>query len=323
MCYKVELQNKNEKKLLEMLENIHPFISKYFLTIRSKSGAIEYWYAIRNLFLWLMDKRIIERCRLQDICPNDFCNVDTEDIDIYLNEKERGGLSPSTLETRKNIFKSFWSYLERSNKCKVTQNIVKYVRYEGFKSNNNIVKKLPTEKQLEELEIRIKKRDNSFLRQRNLTIFTVLKNTGIRESELVGLDIGDIHLDKDIPYIEIVGKRHYRKQEARRVYLNKSAIDSIMELIKARNEYGYGDLPFLFSTQKRTRINEKNVISMLKNMSKGEVTPHMLRHYYATVAAKIGGTVFAHQQLGHKSVNTTVNEYANGMYAMKDVLENM
>ena len=51
--------------------------------------------------------------------------------------------------------------------------------------------------------------------------------------------------------------------------------------------------------------------------------PHMIRHWYATVMANTGNLAFAQQQLGHSSVNTTVNNYANGVYGMKDKLANM
>lgn len=39
--------------------------------------------------------------------------------------------------------------------------------------------------------------------------------------------------------------------------------------------------------------------------------------------ANTGNLAFAQQQLGHSSVDTTVNNYANGAYGMKDVLSNM
>ena len=51
--------------------------------------------------------------------------------------------------------------------------------------------------------------------------------------------------------------------------------------------------------------------------------PHMIRHWYATVLANTGNLAFAQQQLGHSSVNTTINNYANGVYGMRDVLANM
>ena len=146
MCYKQELQDKNEAKLQRKFdeENISLFIQKYFINIESKAGAINYWVAIRDLLLWLMEKKIINRDKLSNITPDDFFEVESEDVTLYLRNKEQSGMSPTTLETRKNIFSSFWKYLKRSNKCPVKQNIIESVAYKGISSNNNLVKKLPS-----------------------------------------------------------------------------------------------------------------------------------------------------------------------------------
>ena len=134
MCYKIEVQKKNEEKLQRKFdeENISLFIQKYFINIESKAGAINYWVAIKDLLLWLMEKKIINKSVLSDIEADDFYDVESEDITMYLRNKEQGGMSPTTLETRKNIFSSFWKYLQRSNKCPVEQNIIESVSYKGI-----------------------------------------------------------------------------------------------------------------------------------------------------------------------------------------------
>ena len=53
------------------------------------------------------------------------------------------------------------------------------------------------------------------------------------------------------------------------------------------------------------------------------ITPHMMRHYYASVMNQNGNLAFVQQQLGHSSVNTTVNNYANGAVGMKEKLMEM
>ena len=49
----------------------------------------------------------------------------------------------------------------------------------------------------------------------------------------------------------------------------------------------------------------------------------MIRHWYATLMANTRNLAFAQQQLRYSSANTTINNYANGAYGMKDVLANM
>ena len=78
----------------------------------------------------------------------------------------------------------------------------------------------------------------------------------------------------------------------------------------------------VFLNKNGKRFTEDNIQAMFKTYGNG-VTPHMIRHWYATVIANTGNIVFAQQQLGHKSSNTTINNYANGAYGMKDILINM
>ena len=49
----------------------------------------------------------------------------------------------------------------------------------------------------------------------------------------------------------------------------------------------------------------------------------MMRHYYASVMNQNGNLAFVQQQLGHSSVNTTVNNYANGAVGMREKLMKM
>ena len=326
MCYKQELQDKNETKLQKKFdeENISLFIQKYFINIESKAGAINYWVAIKDLLLWLMEKKNINKSVLSDVEADDFYDVESEDITMYLRYKEQSGMSPTTLETRKNIFSSFWKYLQRSNKCPVEQNIIEAVSYKGISSNNNLVKKLPSDEQIKRMEEKIASKKDDFLRIRNLTVLRLLKGSGLRESELVGLELKDLFLEEEIPYIKIVGKGKYREMEARDVLLTNDAKESIIEWLEERSKVERLEgINALFITKKLKRMTESDVRRLFEHASGKTVTPHMMRHFYGTVAAKVGGVAFAQQQLGHTSMITTINNYANGSYGMKDILANM
>ena len=326
MCYKAELQRKNEEKLQKKFddENISLFIQKYFINIESKAGAINYWVAIRDLLLWLMEKKIIKKSTLSEIEADDFYDVESEDITMYLRSKEQGGMSPTTLETRKNIFSSFWKYLKRSNKCPVKQNIIESVAYKGISSNNNLVKKLPSDEQIKQMEEKVASKNDSFLRIRNMTVLRVLKGSGIRESELVGLDMDNLFLDEEVPYIRVIGKGVYREIEARTVYLTNSAKESLVEWLEERSKLdGVDEMKEVFITKKLKRMTESDVRKLFEHASGGEVSPHSMRHYYATVMARKAGIVFVQQNLGHTSMDTTINNYANGSYGTKELLNSM
>ena len=106
---------------------------------------------------WLMDKKIINKTPLEDITPEDFYEAEPEDVTLYLYNKEQSGMSPTTLEI-KNIFSSFWEYLKRSKKCPVKENIIADVSYKGISSNNNLIKKFPSETQLKNMEEKSKRK---------------------------------------------------------------------------------------------------------------------------------------------------------------------
>ena len=325
MCYKNEIQRKNEEKLQRKFDedSVPGFIQKYFINIESKAGAINYWIAIKNLLLWLMEKGLIVQESIADITPDDFYEIEAEDITLYLQTKERAGMSPTTLETRKNIFSSFWRYLKRTKKCPVQENIIADVSYKGISSNNNLIKKLPSEEQLRAMEEKIIKKKDSFVRVRNLIVLRVLKGTGIRVSELAGLEMSDLYLDEEMPYIKIIGKGKYRTQEARIVYLTGDATNAIKEWLEFRNSAeNIVDYNAVFLNKNGKRFTEDNVKAVFKTYGNG-ISPHMIRHWFATVMAGTGNIAFAQQQLGHTSANTTINNYANGSYGMKNILKNM
>lgn len=325
MCYKDELQKRNADKLEKKFEedNVPDFIKKYFVNIKSKSGCINYLVALKDFILWAIANNIIHKKEISDIEPEDFNDIVVEDITLYLEYKESLGMSPTTLETRKNILRSFWNYLSRLNTCEVKEKFFKDVSYEGIPSNDNLLKKLPSDKQLQDMENKIMKKHDKMVRMRNICVLRVLKGTGIRESELAGLDISNLYLDDEMPYIKVLRKGKYRVQQTQPVYLTGNAVKAINEWLSYRATItNIIDREAVFLNKNGRRFTEENIKSMFKTYGNG-VSCHMLRHWYATVFTKECGITFAQQQLGHKSANITINTYANGSYGMKEILGNM
>ena len=128
-----------------------------------------------------------------------------------------------------------------------------------------------------------------------------------------------------MPYVKVIGKGVYREIEARTVYLFGSAVDALREWLRMRCDFLQDkdiETDAVFITRSAKRFTESDVRKMLQSCSGGEVTPHMVRHWYATVVGRVN-QVLAQQNLGHKSINTTYSRYMNGAYEMKDILANM
>lgn len=326
MCYKIDMQNKNAEKLNRKLNelNLPIYMRKYFtVKIESKAGALNYLGVIVDLLHWFIEEKLIDKTNIPDIKPSDFNNIMAEDITLYLKTKEENGMSPTTLETRKNIIRSFWNYISRVKGTDISDKFFDDVNYKGISSGNNLIKKFPTELQLKDMEEKIMWKKDIPVRNRNIAIFRVLRGTGIRESELAGLDLSDLHLDEDMPYITILGKGVYREMQNRIVYLSGTALKAIKEWLEYRSTLdNIVDTKAVFINKNGKRTTEDNIKAIFKNYGNG-ITPHMMRHYYASVMASKGNIVFAQQQLGHSSMSTTINNYANGSIGMKDILDNM
>lgn len=326
MCYKIEVQNRNAEKLNRKLDelNLPIYMRKYFtVKIESKAGALNYLGVIVDLLNWFIKEKLIDKTNISDIEPSDFTDIMAEDITLYLKTKEQNGMSPTTLETRKHIVSSFWDYMSRVKGTEIKDKFFKDVTYKGIPSGNNLTKKLPTEKQLNNMEEKIMWKKDIPVRNRNIAIFRVLRGTGIRESELAGLDLSDLHLDEEMPYITILGKGVYREMQNRTVYLSGSALKALSEWLEYRNTLdNIVDTEAVFINKNGTRTTERNIKQIFENYGNG-ITPHMMRHYYASIMNQNGNLAFVQQQLGHSSVNTTVNNYANGAVGMREKLMEM
>lgn len=326
MCYKLEVQKKNKEKLNKKLDelNLPIYMRKYFtVKIKSKAGALNYLGVITDLLNWFIEQKLINKSDISNIEPSDFNEVMAEDITLYLNTKEQNGMSPTTLETRKNIIRSFWNYISRVKGTEISDKFFDDVTYRGISSGNNLIKKLPTDRKLKDMEERILWKKDIPVRNRNIAIFNVLKGTGLRESELAGLDLSDLHLDEDMPYITILGKGRYREAESRTVYLTNGAYKAIEKWLEYRKTIdNIVDSEAVFVNKNGKRTTEDNIKAIFKNYGNG-ITPHMMRHWYASIMASKGNLAFAQQQLGHTSMMTTINNYANGSVGMRDILGNM
>ena len=331
MCYKIEVQNKNAEKLNRKLDELNApqFLRDYLNELESKNGALNYLVAIKDFLQWLIESNIINKKSISEIEVSDFSDLRPQNISSYLRYKETNGMSPTTTETRKNIIKSFIQDIYSYRECllrEIYSNIedfYKMIKYKGIPSGNNLTKKLPTEKQLNDMEEKIMWKKDECVRNRNIAIFRVLRGTGIRESELAGLDLSDLHLDEEMPYITILGKGMYREMQNRTVYLSGSALKALREWLEYRSTLdNIVDTEAVFVNKNGTRTTERNIKQIFENYGNG-ITPHMMRHYYASVMNQNGNLAFVQQQLGHSSVNTTVNNYANGAVGMKEKLMEM
>ena len=241
MCYKAEVQKKNKEKLQEIFQRdgAPEFIQRLSKTFgKSKATAITYWGAIRDLLQYMIDTEVIHKKNISDIEPEDMLEIEAPEIQGYLEYKEINGMSPTTLEVRRNIFNVFWKKMIGTIKIPVEVNVLDDVSYRGISCDpNNILFKMPLQENIGEMIERIKWKKDEFVRERNLAVMNLLMGTGIREIGLAGLDLQDVYLDEETPYIKVLDKGERREQSKRIVFLSEDeTVESIKHWLEIRSK---------------------------------------------------------------------------------------
>ncbi|MFQ5450831.1 MAG: tyrosine recombinase XerC [Nitrospinaceae bacterium] len=151
----------------------------------------------------------------------------------------------------------------------------------------------------------------TFLGARDRAIFELFYSTGIRISELVGLVLEDLHLDHRMVKVRGKGKKE------RLLPLGGKCIDAIQDYLAFREKWmkdraASQPVPrevFLnhrgksLSTRGVRKIMEKYI---KQNYFPGKISPHSIRHSFATHMLEAGADLRSIQEmLGHSSLSTT------------------
>ena len=143
--------------------------------------------------------------------------------------------------------------------------------------------------------------------QRNKTIIEVLYGTGIRVSELVELKLSNIFFKENI--LKVTGKGN----KERFVPLGKIALIEIKKYLNNRDKLKinskFSDI--LFLNRYGRQLTRSMIFKIINDSSKNaeidkKISPHTLRHSYATHLLKNGADLRTIQLiLGHESITTT------------------
>lgn len=155
----------------------------------------------------------------------------------------------------------------------------------------------------------------------NQAMFELLYSSGLRVSELIGLDWQYTHtttshdqthtsiawVDLDAAQVNVTGKGNKKRS----VPVGKFAIAAIKAWISVRNTTPNADPFALFITQRGTRMSPRLVQLRIKEHAKAigipiDMHPHVLRHSFASHVLQSSGDLRAVQEmLGHQSISAT------------------
>ena len=157
------------------------------------------------------------------------------------------------------------------------------------------------------------KRFQKVTKTRDIAILTLFLGTGIRVSELVGIDIDDI----DFSINGFVVTRKGGNQTI--LYFPESVAENLQAYLRERKETEAvdGDENALFLSLQRRRITQRAVENLVKKYAliaaplKKKISPHKLRSTFGTSLYRETGDIYlVADVLGHADVNTTRKHYA-------------
>ncbi len=216
----------------------------------------------------------------------------------FLAELRRADYSRATIARKIATLRSFYKFLAREGE--VQDNPVKVIR---TPRQDKRLPKFLGPADVERLMATPKGKD--LLSLRDVAMLEVLYSTGMRVSELVGIDLEDID-----PIAEVVRVRGKGRRE-RLAPLGSYAVRALNRYLEARSRAEVHDEEAVFLNRHGGRLNVRSVRRKLaKYLALAgldpSVSPHTLRHSFATHMLERGADLRAVQELlGHRSLSTT------------------
>lgn len=330
MSYHEQMDKKNTLKLRELMKELPAFATEFFRAMEIKKATNtrrNYAYDLSTFFYFLKsenpyfkdkDIRTLPVSILDDIQP-----VDIEEYLSFLTYYEKDGQQFSNHEEGKArklaTLNTFFGYFHK--KEMIQKNAPSVVDVPRVKEKN-IIRMDPNEvaQLIDNMESgdKLSKQQkvwHSKNKIRDLAIVVTLLGTGVRVTELVGLDITDLDFDNGAMRVIRKGGSEdlvYFGEETEEMLRNY-----LDERLKMEPEPGHENA--LFISQNNTRITVRSVERLVKKYASTatakKITPHKLRSTYGTALYQETGDIYlVADVLGHKNVNTTRKHYA----AMKE-----
>ena len=228
------------------------------------------------------------------------------DLDVlrdWMWQMSEAGASKTTLARKTSTAKAFTQYLFERGKLESDPGL----RLRAPKLDRGLPK-VATEKSLDEVFSRLQflATEDNPSGQRDLCAFELLYATGMRVSELAGIDLEDIDYSRSL--VRVTGKGN----KQRMLPFGNSAARAINSWVKiGRDQYRTDSSPqALLLTSRGKRVGVRQLYSLvaeqLSATATGKAGPHTLRHSAATHLLDHGADLRAVQEiLGHASLATT------------------
>lgn len=232
--------------------------------------------------------------------PRSLHDVTTDTLRLYLGSLNDIGIA---VRSRARIVASLRSFFA-------------YLALEGYLDANpgellespKLGLHLPEVLTVEEIDSMIESIDYSKEEcQRDRAMIEVMYGCGLRVSELIGLEISKVYADEGFLIVRGKGDKE------RMVPMSETSVEEIADWMKdrARLKVKPGDENILFLNRRGGRLTRQRAFQIVKSLAdaagiRKNISPHTLRHSFATHLLEGGANLRAIQQmLGHESIATT------------------
>ena len=269
----------------------------------------------------LLSDYIIELKTIKQRDKDTTVNSYSEDIYKYLEYMESKNIS-SALDISYNNLLDYLKYLD-DNKYEVSSVARKIVSIKAFhkylSENYNVVdistkintpkfyRKLPNILTIEEVDNLLDIKLDTPFDYRNKAMLELMYSSGLRVSELINLELSDIDLNNN--YVRCFGKGSKERIVPVGEYSSKYLSIYINEYRDSMKKGYYTEKIFLNNHGKE--MTRQGFFKIIKKIAKDKdinknITPHMLRHSFATHLLNNGADLRRIQEmLGHSSISTT------------------
>jgi integrase/recombinase XerC len=218
-----------------------------------------------------------------------------KNIRAYIAQEDRKEISRNTMLRKISALRAFSGYL--SNRGLIEKNPFKL--FSAPKRERLLPKFLSEEEASKLMETSLAPKFSA----RNKAVLELAYSSGLRRSEITGLNIGDINFAEGI--VKVLGKGG----KERLVPVTDIALDSIQNYLASRGAASQSSPLFLSSRGGRlsgeglAQIVKRNALNA--NLAR-KITPHSIRHSFATHLLNNGCDLKSLQEmLGHKSLSAT------------------
>lgn len=239
-------------------------------------------------------------------------DVDYGQIRIWIVELMESGIENRSVNRKISSLKTFYNYLLKTGVIEKSP----LDQHRSLKTPKKVLVPF-SQKEMQHLS-EIYGTERTFENLRNILIMELLYTTGMRRSELIGLQLSDVNLESR--QIKVLGKRN----KERFIPLLDTTIIKIKEYLEFRKQLETIQTQLLL-TDKGEPIYDSMVYKIVKQFmtlvsSKEKKSPHVLRHAFATHLLDEGSDLNTVKELlGHSSLASTQVYTHTSLERLKEV----